>query len=78
MSLKSRDPQKAHLGTLLNVHTYFQLLPSIWRGVMRGIHYKIKKKRQKPTFQGLSGGDMGLKRRYPQKAHLGPLLNIPT
>ena len=30
--LKSRDPQKPHLGPLLNVHTKFQLLSSILKG----------------------------------------------
>ena len=32
MELKCRDPQQAHIGPLLNVHTLFQLLSSIWRG----------------------------------------------
>ena len=34
--VKSRDPQKAHLGRLLNIHNKFQLPSLIWRGVMRG------------------------------------------
>ena len=36
MRLKNRDPQKAHLEHLLNIHTQFQLHSSIWRGDKEG------------------------------------------
>ena len=34
MELKSREPQNAHLGPLLNVHTRFQLPNSVWKGTV--------------------------------------------
>ena len=37
-----------------------------------------EKIRQKITFLGLRGVEMGLKSRDPQKAHLGHLLNVHT
>ena len=56
MGLKSRDPQKVHLGHLLNVHTCFQLPSSIWRAVIRGTNSKNKKKRPKNHFLGAVRG----------------------
>ena len=45
MELKTQKPQKAHLGLLMNVHTKFQLLSSIWSGNREGI----------ALFQGQTG-----------------------
>ena len=39
MGLKSLDPQKAHLGHLLNVRTLFQLPSLIWRGDKGGTEH---------------------------------------
>ena len=53
MRLRSQDPQKAHLELLLNTHTKFQLLYSIWRVVMRGTNSKndgVEKTRPKSHF----------------------------
>ena len=45
---------------------------------MRGTNSKNKKNGKKTTFQGLSGGEMGLKSRDPQNTHVGYLFNVYT
>ena len=62
IGIKSRDPQKAYLGLLLNVHTQFQLTTSNLEPYGCGV--------------GEGGGEMGLKSRDPKKAHLRHLLNV--
>ena len=50
--------------------TKFQLSSSVRKGVMPGTRSKHKKIRtKKKQFSRLSGGEMGLKRQTPQKAH---------
>ena len=52
MGLKSRDAQKAYLGSLLNAHTKFQLPSSIWRGVMLGTNSR-NDRNEKPRPKNL-------------------------
>ena len=42
---KNRNPQKAHLGVLHNVHTEFQIPGLIWKGIVQGTKSKNEKKR---------------------------------
>ena len=81
--LKSWDFQKAHLGFLLNLHTTFQLLSSIWRGTMWGTNWKMRKMRKpdkkKTTSLKLWGRCKRAKKSRPRKnASIGPLLNVLT
>ena len=82
MGLKSRDPQKARLKPLLNVHTYFSFLAQFGEDLCEEDTQKVRKMRktdQTTTSLRLCGAEMRLKsRRDPQQAHLGPLLNIYT
>ena len=77
MGLKSRDPQKAYLGLLLNIYNKFQLPSSIWRGIMRGTN-SMNSKNEKTTSLELRGVEMGLKSRHPQMAYIGHLLTVHT
>ena len=47
MKLKTGNPQQAHLGILLKLHTKILLLSSIWRGIMRETNRNIRKPNQK-------------------------------
>ena len=78
MRLKNQDApfQKAHLGSLLNVHTKFQLPSSIWRVVMREKNSKNNKNHQKISFLVLWGGVKGLKSLNSQKTQILPLLSV--
>ena len=51
MGLKSRDPQKAHVGLLLNVN--FSFLAQL-KGVMEGQHFFEDKKGEIPIFPFLN------------------------
>ena len=44
MGLKSRDPQKGHLESLLNAHTKLKLPSSIWREIGKEHHFFMIKK----------------------------------
>ena len=50
MRLKSLDPQKAHLGPILNVHTKFQLPSSIWRVDIKGTALFQSQKEGKSSY----------------------------
>ena len=39
--------ETAHLGSLMNAHTQFQILSSIWKGIMRRINSKNKNRKSK-------------------------------
>ena len=72
---KNRDPQKAHLGPLVKVHTQFKLLSSIRRGVTRGTKSR-NDRNERPILWGCEGVKWSRKVEPPQKAHLGPLPNV--
>ena len=75
--MKSRDFQKAHLGSLLNVHTLCQIPSSIWREIMRGTISKHEKKRPK-NHMWLCRGEMRDENEDPEKALLRLLPNLHT
>ena len=70
MRLKNRDPQKARLGTLLNILAKFLLSNSCGE--------KIRKIDLKTTFLGLWEVAMSLKSQNLQTKYLKSLLNVDT
>ena len=75
-----KNPKKAPLGSLLNLNIKCQPNSSIWskyRGRTNS-KIKIKKQRENPLHHNYGrgrGGATGMKSQYPEKTHLGPLLN---
>ena len=50
MERKSRNPQTAYLGLLMNVHNKIQLSSSIWRGDREGTALFQDQKRDNPLY----------------------------